>query len=88
MKHDKKISMVATTEDRKVPLMDLQIDANLRRIYSEKLSEPLPDKLAHVLEQLRQQGRIWTGRSGVAAPRERVRRKAPNLHVVASLNAR
>lgn len=35
--------------------MDQQIDANLRRVYSETLNEPLPDRFTELLNQLREQ---------------------------------
>lgn len=34
-----------------------QIERNLKRVYDETLREPLPDKLADLLEQIRKQGR-------------------------------
>lgn len=34
-------------------LMRLQIDENLKRIYGETLSEPVPDRLMSLLEELR-----------------------------------
>lgn len=34
-----------------------QIERNLKRVYDETLQEPLPDKLADLLEQIRKQGR-------------------------------
>lgn len=33
--------------------MRLQIDENLKRIYGETLSEPVPDRLMSLLEELR-----------------------------------
>lgn len=33
-----------------------QIERNLKRVYDETLNEPLPDKLADLLEQLRKKG--------------------------------
>lgn len=34
-----------------------QIEHNLRRVYDETLNEPLPEKLADLLERIRKQGR-------------------------------
>ena len=33
-----------------------QIERNLKRVYDETLNEPLPDRLAELLEQLRKKG--------------------------------
>lgn len=34
-----------------------QIERNLKRVYDETLEEPLPERLADLLERLRTQGR-------------------------------
>lgn len=34
--------------------MNQQIDENLRRVYSDAANEPVPDRFAQLLEQLRQ----------------------------------
>ena len=34
-----------------------QIERNLKRVYDETLEEPLPEKLADLIERLRNQGR-------------------------------
>lgn len=33
-----------------------QIERNLKRVYDETLNEPLPDRLAELLEQLKKKG--------------------------------
>lgn len=33
-----------------------QIERNLKRVYDETLNEPIPEKLADLLEQLRKKG--------------------------------
>jgi hypothetical protein len=35
--------------------VDNQIDENLRRVYSETLKQPLPERFTQLLDQLRQQ---------------------------------
>lgn len=35
--------------------MDKQIDENLRRVYSETASEPVPDRFMQLIDQLREQ---------------------------------
>lgn len=34
--------------------MDQQIDENLRRVYSEALNQPLPERFTQLLDQLRE----------------------------------
>ncbi|WP_193139221.1 MULTISPECIES: NepR family anti-sigma factor [unclassified Meridianimarinicoccus] len=38
---------------RKADSLDKQIDDNLRRVYSDAVNEPLPDRFAQLLQQLR-----------------------------------
>ena len=38
------------------PPMRKQIDENLKRVFDETLNEPLPDKLAELLERLKKEG--------------------------------
>ena len=35
--------------------MEQQIDDNLRRVYSDTVNEPLPERFTQLLDQLRQQ---------------------------------
>lgn len=35
--------------------LDKQIDENLRRVYSEAVSEPLPDRFSELLQRLREE---------------------------------
>ncbi|WP_274789825.1 NepR family anti-sigma factor [Roseovarius tolerans] len=35
--------------------MQQQIDDNLRRVYSDTVQEPLPDRFSHLLDKLRAQ---------------------------------
>ncbi|MFN3662946.1 NepR family anti-sigma factor [Yoonia sp.] len=39
---------------KKTDQLDRQIDENLRRVYMNAASEPVPDRFAKLLEQLRQ----------------------------------
>jgi len=41
-------------ENRRKKRLNEQIDENLRRVYSEASSEPVPDRFTKLLEQLRQ----------------------------------
>lgn len=38
---------------RKTTQLDQQIDENLRRVYADAAQEPIPDRFAKLLEQLR-----------------------------------
>ncbi|WP_380993493.1 NepR family anti-sigma factor [Sedimentitalea sp. HM32M-2] len=42
------------TKKRRTSKVNQQIDENLRRVYSDAASEPIPDRFAQLLEQLRQ----------------------------------
>jgi hypothetical protein len=42
-------------KNRRTSTLDQQIDANLRRVYSETLKQPIPDRFTQLLEELRQQ---------------------------------
>lgn len=44
----------AVAPDKKNRKIRDEIDANLKRVYSEALSEDVPDRLKQLLEQLRQ----------------------------------
>jgi len=44
--------------------LDEQIDDNLRRVYSSTVNEPLPDRFAKLLDELRERERGETGTSG------------------------
>ncbi|MEV8467198.1 NepR family anti-sigma factor [Fluviibacterium sp. DFM31] len=39
---------------RRTDRLDKQIDDNLRRVYSDAVNEPLPDRFAQLLQQLRE----------------------------------
>lgn len=41
---------------RKTTQLDQQIDENLRRVYADAAQEPVPDRFAKLLEQLRARG--------------------------------
>lgn len=40
---------------RRTPRLQQQIDDNLRRVYSDTVDEPLPDRFTQLLDQLRAQ---------------------------------
>ncbi|MBQ2261411.1 MAG: RNA polymerase subunit sigma-70 [Loktanella sp.] len=40
-------------DKRKTTQLDQQIDENLRRVYADAAKEPVPDRFAILLEQLR-----------------------------------
>ncbi len=40
-------------KNRKTENLNRQIDENLRRVYSDAVNEPLPDRFAELLKQLR-----------------------------------
>jgi hemerythrin-like domain-containing protein len=42
--------------------MDRQIDENLRRVYQDAAKDPVPDRFAQLLEQLRQQDEGQSGK--------------------------
>ncbi|MGX0877061.1 hemerythrin-like domain-containing protein [Roseovarius sp. MBR-154] len=43
------------TNKRRTSRLQQQIDDNLRRVYSDTVKEPLPDRFSQLLDQLRAQ---------------------------------
>lgn len=43
--------------NRKTSSLDKQIDDTLRRVYSDTVKEPLPDRFTQLLDQLREKER-------------------------------
>ncbi len=48
------------SDDSEKSKTQLQIDANLKRIYDETLQEKIPDRLTNLLEQLRAKAKAHT----------------------------
>lgn len=48
--------MTRDGKTRRNPEIDRQIDENLRRAFDTLASEPVPERLTHLLEQLRAGG--------------------------------
>jgi hypothetical protein len=40
-------------KNRRIESLDKQIDDNLRRVYSDTVNEPLPDRFTQLLQRLR-----------------------------------
>ncbi len=48
--------------------MRLQIDENLKRIYGDTLSEPVPDRLTLLMNELRRQSILAESNDGTDTP--------------------
>jgi len=53
LKHGRKSGTM--TNKRRTSRLQQQIDDNLRRVYSDTVQEPLPDRFSHLLDKLRAQ---------------------------------
>jgi hypothetical protein len=53
LKHGRKSGKM--TNKRRTSRLQQQIDDNLRRVYSDTVQEPLPDRFSQLLDQLRAQ---------------------------------